>query len=53
MNALKNEEIEEPTLVESQRKARCRNCNSEIEVDEDSITAYCEFCQSEVFVRGD
>jgi hypothetical protein len=37
-------------IIEEHFKTKCRNCLSECEIDEDSETAYCEFCESEVFV---
>lgn len=38
-------------ILEGYLIKRCRNCNAEIMVFKEDTTAYCEYCETEVFLR--
>ena len=46
MTAVVNEILEESLY----KIYYCRNCNNQIEADKGTKTAYCEHCQSEVYL---
>lgn len=38
-------------ILEGHLIKRCQNCNAEIMVLKEDKTAYCEYCETEVFLR--